>query len=130
MTNLEELKRLCRASLDAQKIENAGNRALRAEADKLAPIDPRAVILSLIERLERAEAKRDAAHQRGMEEAAKVAENHRAKSDEVFDGVINRGRKGERNLELAAATAAGMSHEARHIALAIREKAKSGKQET
>lgn len=55
-----------------------------------------------------------------MEEAARVADRHKRKADEAFNRRVRRARRGEKNLELAAAADAGMSHEARKIAAAIR----------
>lgn len=55
------------------------------------------------------------------ERCAKVAESQKSGADESFDERVKRSRKGERNLELAAAAAAGMSHAARRIAEAIRK---------
>ena len=45
----------------------------------------------------------------------------KAKGDQKFDDCIKRGRAGQKNLELAAAASAGMSHQARYIAAAIRK---------
>jgi hypothetical protein len=59
-------------------------------------------------------------YERAKEQAAKVADAASSSADRKFAGVIKRHRKGERNLELAASTAAGMDHEARKIAAAIR----------
>lgn len=53
------------------------------------------------------------------ERCAAVARELQDSADTEFDKRISRGRKGERNLELAAATAAGMSHQARKISKAI-----------
>lgn len=61
-----------------------------------------------------------------LEEAATVADARAARADVKFDGMVKRARKGERNLELAAATAAGMNHDARAIAAAIRSLATTG----
>ncbi len=55
-----------------------------------------------------------------LEDAAKVADQHMLKADEAFNRRVHRARRGEKNLELAAAADAGMSHEARKIAAAIR----------
>ena len=41
-------------------------------------------------------------------------------AERKFEALIKRARRGEKNLELAAATAAGMSHAARKIANSIR----------
>ncbi len=59
-------------------------------------------------------------YERAKEQAARVADAAAASADRKFAGVIKRHQKGERNLELAASTAAGMDHEARNIATAIR----------
>jgi hypothetical protein len=53
-------------------------------------------------------------------EAAKVAENAVQSSDAKFDGVLRKALNGEKNLDLAGATAIGMSHAARSIADRIR----------
>jgi hypothetical protein len=55
-----------------------------------------------------------------LEEAAKVADARATRADDKFNGVVKRARRGERNLELAAAAAAGMNHYAEAIAAAIR----------
>jgi hypothetical protein len=55
-----------------------------------------------------------------LEEAAKVAEDVAQSSDAKFDGIVDKARGGSKNLELAGATAIGMSHTARNIATAIR----------
>lgn len=55
-----------------------------------------------------------------LDEAAKIADARAARADVKFDELVKRGRRGERNLELAAAAAAGMNHDARAIANAIR----------
>jgi hypothetical protein len=68
------------------------------------------------EKAERAEA----ALAEAVEECAKVADSFMASSDKEFDGVMIKHRKGQKNLELAAAASAGMSHAARKIAAAIR----------
>lgn len=60
-----------------------------------------------------------AAHANGMREAAGIASAYAVKSDGKFTGVVRRARHGEKNLELAAATAAGMDHAGRNIAAAI-----------
>jgi hypothetical protein len=54
------------------------------------------------------------------EECAKVADSFLTKADAKFDGVIKSARRGQKNMELAAAAAVGMSHDARQIAAAIR----------
>ena len=51
-----------------------------------------------------------------METTLKVIEEYRASADKRFAELIKRGRRGEKNLELAAATAAGMEHAARNLA--------------
>lgn len=51
--------------------------------------------------------------------AAEVIEAYRLSADKKFADIIRRGRRGEKNLELAAATAAGMEHAARNIATQI-----------
>lgn len=55
-----------------------------------------------------------------IEECAKVAESFLARADAKFDGVIKSARRGQKNLELAAAASAGMAHDARKITAAIR----------
>lgn len=55
------------------------------------------------------------------ERATNVALKHMLHADEMFDKRVKRSRKGENNLELAAATACGMSHTARRIADEIRK---------
>lgn len=50
-----------------------------------------------------------------LEHAIQLVEDYRVYADGKFNSVIRRGRKGERNLELAAAAAAGMDHAARNI---------------
>lgn len=55
-----------------------------------------------------------------LEEAAKVADQHMLKADDAFNRRVHRARRGEKNLELAAASGAGMSIVARKIATAIR----------
>ena len=50
-----------------------------------------------------------------LERAIQLVEDYRVYADNKFNSVIKRGRKGERNLELAAAAAAGMDHAARNI---------------
>lgn len=50
---------------------------------------------------------------------AEVIEAYRLSADKKFADIIRRGRHGEKNLELAAATAAGMEHAARNIAKQI-----------
>ena len=52
--------------------------------------------------------------------AAEVIEAYRLSADKKFADIIRRGRHGEKNLELAAATAAGMEHAARNIAKRIK----------
>ena len=55
-----------------------------------------------------------------LEEAAKVADARATRADDYFNDVVKRARCGERNLQLAAAAAAGMNHDARAIAAALR----------
>jgi len=55
-----------------------------------------------------------------LEEAAKVADQHQYAANAVFSDVVTRAEDGARSLELAGATAVGMSHEAWRIAAAIR----------
>lgn len=66
-----------------------------------------------------AEAAFATAEAEGMRKAAGIASAYATKSDGKFNGVIKRARHGEKNLELAAATAAGMDHAGRNIAAAI-----------
>lgn len=54
------------------------------------------------------------------EACAAVADLWEAKGDEKFSGCIADHDKGQKNIELAAAASAGMSHQARYIAAAIR----------
>jgi len=54
------------------------------------------------------------------ERCAKVADEIMTTADGKFDLRVLRALQGENNLELAAACAAGMSHAAREIAVAIR----------
>lgn len=53
-------------------------------------------------------------------EALALAEENQKAADRKFDQLIVRARRGQKNLELAAATAAGMSHSARKIAAKLR----------
>jgi len=64
-----------------------------------------------------AEARRDA-----LEEAARIADNHAHGSDKTFKETIRKASAAGnvRQFDLAAACAAGMDHEARNIAAAIR----------
>lgn len=57
----------------------------------------------------------------GLELAAEIADEHKSGADQEFDARVTRARKGERNLDLAASAAAGMSHTGRKIAVAIRK---------
>lgn len=57
----------------------------------------------------------------GLERAAQIADEHKAGADQEFDARVTRARRGERNLDLAASAAAGMSHTGRKIAAAIRK---------
>ncbi len=54
-----------------------------------------------------------------IERAVEVVNAYRISADKKFADIIKRGRCGEKNLELAAATAAGMEHAARNIAKRI-----------
>lgn len=63
-----------------------------------------------------AEAKREE-----RERCAAVVDDFQYSADATFNDLIARNRKGEMHLELAAATAAGMSHQARKAAAAIRK---------
>lgn len=69
------------------------------------------------------EAALEAAYRAGMERAAQIADERASRADGKFAAVVRRARNGGRNLELAASTAAGMDHEARNIAKAIRKEA-------
>lgn len=108
-------------SIEADTAFCAANAALIALANPAA-------ILDLVERVRKAEADSANAlmeaeargYERAKEQAARVADAAAASADRKFAGVIKRHQKGERNLELAASTAAGMDHEARNIATAIR----------
>jgi hypothetical protein len=55
-----------------------------------------------------------------LKDALALAVAAQTYADRTFDGLVNRALQGEKNLELAAATAAGMSHAAREIANSIR----------
>lgn len=55
------------------------------------------------------------------ERCAAINDEMKYRADAAFDECIRRSRKGERNLDLAAATAAGMSHAARKAAAATRK---------
>ena len=55
------------------------------------------------------------------ERCAAIADDLQYSADAAFDERVRRARKGERHLELAAATAAGMSHSARKAAITIRK---------
>lgn len=71
MTNLEEPKRL------AERLKQDPGDGLCGLTEREIHnerIDASDTILSLIERLERAEVERDEAYQRGVEDAAKVAD--------------------------------------------------------
>lgn len=54
------------------------------------------------------------------ERCANVADDLQYSADATFNNLTARARKGEKHLEFAAATAAGMSHQARKAAAAIR----------
>jgi hypothetical protein len=56
-----------------------------------------------------------------FERAIQLVADYRVYADSKFNSVIQRGRKGERNLELAAAAAAGMEHAARNILNRLRD---------
>lgn len=70
--------------------------------------------------IQAAEATVAAAILQERERCAMIADQWEAKSDEKFAGCIAAHDRGQKNLELAAAACAGMSHQARHIAAAIR----------
>ena len=61
----------------------------------------------------------EAATKRERERCAAIAQDLQYSADAAFNRRVLRSRKGEKNLELAAATAAGMSHQARKAAAAI-----------
>lgn len=64
---------------------------------------------------------REAGRMEERERCAGIAEDLQYSADAKFNALIARGRKGEKHLELAAATAAGMSHQSRNAAAAIRK---------
>ena len=61
----------------------------------------------------------EAATKRERERCAEIANDLQYSADATFNDLTSRARKGEKHLELAAATAAGMSHQARKAAAAI-----------
>ena len=69
-----------------------------------------------IEALEKTEAKLREA----LQQCAAIADDLQFSADAAFNARVARARKGEKHLELAAATAAGMSHQARKAGAAIR----------
>ena len=79
---------------------------------------------SALARAETAERERDEAFKAGMLRAAEIADALMTTADGKFDLRVLRARQGEKNLELAASCAAGMSHAAREIATAILAEAK------
>ena len=81
---------------------------LQAEIDRLK------ILLDIKDR------QKSAARAEAIEEAAQIAGKHQASADAKFNDTIKRGSKGEKILELAAATAAGMSHASRKIGDDIR----------
>lgn len=83
-------------------------------------VEAAAEIERLRTRVEKTEALLIKARNDALEEASQIADKHESSANASFNEVIRRHHKGERNLELAAATAAGMDHTGRHIANAIR----------
>lgn len=61
----------------------------------------------------------EAATKRERERCAGIANDLQYSADATFNDLTSRARKGEKHLELAAATAAGMSHQARKAAVTI-----------
>lgn len=55
------------------------------------------------------------------ERCARIADELQYSADAAFNERVTRSRNGEKNLELAASAAAGMSHQARKAAAAIRK---------